>query len=60
MNPFKPGDVVVIEINEPECKRPPRLAVIKRSIGPVIDAEYVEGEPKLFLGSYTYAKLPPG
>ena len=58
MNPFQPGDVVEIAINEPECKMLPRLAVIKRSIGPIIDAEYIDGGT--FYGSYIYAKLPPG
>lgn len=60
MNPYSPGDVVVISINDPQCKRPERLAVIKRVHGPIIEAEYVDAaEPDKFLGSYVYAKLPP-
>lgn len=59
MNPFKPGDVVEIAINEPECKRPPRLAVITYSNGPTINAQYVD-DGKTFYGSYIYAKLPSG
>lgn len=58
MNPFKPGDVVIIEINERELKRPPRLAVVTHSNGPVINAEYVD-DGKKFYGSYIYASFPP-
>ena len=56
MNPFRVGDVVEIELKEKML--PPRLAVITRSIGPVIEAEYIDGGK--FFGSYIYAKLPPG
>lgn len=60
MNPFSAGDVVVIEINDPQCKRPPRLAVITRTHGPVIHAEYVDAaKPEYFYGSYIYASFPP-
>lgn len=58
MNPFKAGDVVEITINEKDCHRPPRLAVVTFSLGPLIEAEYVEGADKYF-GSYIYARLPP-
>ena len=60
MNPFRVGDVVVIEINDPGCKRPPRLAVITHSNGPIINAEYVDAaKPEKFYGSYIYASFPP-
>ena len=59
MNPFKVGDVVIIEINEPDCKKLPRKAVVSKVHGPVIAAKYLDGnEPTTFLGSYIYLKLP--
>lgn len=60
MNPFSVGDRVVIAINDPGCKRPPRLADITHSSGPVIHADFVDAQkPEKFYGSYIYASFPP-
>lgn len=61
MNPFQVGDIVIVEINDPDCIRPPRLAVVTFVQGPVVHADYSDGRrPGAFRGSYQYLSFPPG
>jgi hypothetical protein len=57
MNPFKPGDVVIVDLGKdvPSARVPTRVAVISESHGPLVRAIYVEGDH--FYGSYVYCKF---